>query len=331
MSPWARPGEERGEEPGEDCSAREKASTESTGAAEPEAPMPSRGLASAPNHGESAAAPVSSREGAGTAHSSLLPAAAEDAAEAIAAIDPAALRPRVTLYYHLAEAALGAAGALVRPEHGDALSLSQLRDFLAETGCRVTVRPVITPADQAPIDGYEIPNRIREAVRLRNIVDVFPFGSCASVGMDLDHTRPYRFGDPPDRARARRRPESQKPDRTTMPQGDQTKPHGCEPTRADGTARAKAYAAVASSPPAQTGLHNLGPLSRASHRAATPGKHAGGRWLKRQPDPGSFVWRSPHGWVYLVTADGTLRLGTGAFAKNVWRAADTTGGGVRAA
>ena len=330
------PAEEPAEDPKEDWPAGEKAPTEfTTGpAAESEGPtLPPAGPASSPNHagGEPAAAPVSSCDGAGTAHSSLLPAAAEDAARAIATIDPAALRPRVTLYFHLAEAALGAAGALVRPEHGDAISLDQLRDFLAETGCKVTVRPVITPADQAPVDGYEIPNRIREAVRLRNIVDVFPYGSCASVGMDLDHTRPYRFGDPPDRARGKEWPEGQRPDAIEMPEGDQTEPRGCEQKHAYVQARAEESVAVTGSPPAQTGLHNLGPLSRASHRAATPGKHAGGRWLKRQPDSGSFVWRSPHGWIYLVTADGTLRLGTGAFAKSVWRAADATGGTVRAA
>lgn len=203
--------------------------------------------------------------------------------EAVAKLDSTALRPRVVLYFHLAEAALSEVGGLVRPEHGEPLSLDQLHEFLADTGCKITVRPVITPADTAPVDGYEIPARIREAVRLRTLVDVFPYGSCASAGMDLDHTIAYRT--PPLR---------------------QDRPHPEEDQ---------------SRPPAQTGLHNLGPLSRSSHRAATPGRHAGGRWLKRQPDPGTYLWRSPHGWIYLVTADGTLRLGTGSFALSVWRAA----------
>ncbi len=194
-------------------------------------------------------------------------------AELVAAVDrldAATLRPRVVLHFHLAEAALSEVGALIRPEQGPALSLDQLHEFLSDTGCRVTVRPVVTPADQAPVDGYEIPHRIREAVRLRNLVDVFPYASCASAGMDLDHTVAYRPG----------------------------------------------------GPPGQTGLHNLGPLSRTSHRHATPGVRAGGHWRKRQPDPGTFLWRSPHGWTYLVTADGTLNLGTTAFARAVWASAD---------
>jgi hypothetical protein len=128
---------------------------------------------------------------------------------------------------------------------------------------------VIDPADTAPVDGYEIPHRIREAVRLRNIADVFPYGSNLSAAMDLDHTRPWRSPD-----------------------------HG--------------------GPPEQTGPGNLGPLSRTVHRAATSG-----RWRKRQPDPGTYLWRSPHGWIYLVTNHGTLSLGHSAFAEQVWRAAES--------
>ena len=137
--------------------------------------------------------------------------------EAVAKLSPAALRPRVVLYFHLAEAALSEAGGLVRPEHGEPMSVTELHDFLADTGCKVTVRPVITPADTAPVDGYEIPSRIREAVRLRTIVDVFPYGSCASAGMDLDHTiayRPLPAGPNPIRGKPTRRiPTRRKPTR----------------------------------------------------------------------------------------------------------------------
>jgi hypothetical protein len=69
-------------------------------------------------------------------------------------------------------------------------------------------------------------------------------------------------------------------------------------------------------PPGQTGLHNLGPLSRSQHRLKTFG-----RWRPRQPEPGLYLWRSPHGWIYLATNTGTQDLGNNAFAHAVWKAA----------
>ena len=182
-------------------------------------------------------------------------------------IDPARLRPKAVLYFHIAEAAVRDGCGLVRPEQGTAQSLDQLLDWLADIDCAVQVRPVVVPADVEPVDGYEIPQRVREAVRLREIADVFPYGICTSRTMDLDHTRSYV---PPDEG----------------------------------------------GPPGQTGPDSLGPLVRGVHRAATHG-----RWLKRQPTAGTYVWRSPKGWIWLVTNQGTLKLGNSAYAQAVWRAA----------
>ena len=100
-------------------------------------------------------------------------------------------RPKVVLHFHLADAALRAGRGQVRPEHGEAMALEQLRAWLAETGCTVTVRPTWRPAEEAPVDAYEIPQRLRDAVRLRDLADVFPYSSCTSTTMDLDHTRSY--------------------------------------------------------------------------------------------------------------------------------------------
>jgi hypothetical protein len=69
-------------------------------------------------------------------------------------------------------------------------------------------------------------------------------------------------------------------------------------------------------PPGQTGLDNLGPLSRHHHRLKTHG-----RWRLRQPGPGTYLWRSPHGHVFLVTAGGTQHLGSSDFAHRTWRTA----------
>ncbi|MBA3527962.1 MAG: hypothetical protein H0T91_01345, partial [Propionibacteriaceae bacterium] len=39
------------------------------------------------------------------------------------------------------------------------------------------------------------------------------------------------------------------------------------------------------------------------------------------PEPGSYLWRSPHGWTYLVNSTGTHQLGNTSFAQTIWRAA----------
>jgi hypothetical protein len=121
-----------------------------------------------------------------------------------AGFDAAAARPRVVLHYHLAEAALRAGDAVVRAEDGGPLTLHQLTEFLGRSGCQVQIQPMLDPTQVAPVDGYEIPARLRAAVRVRQIADVFPFGSCLSPSMDLDHTEryvPMDYGGPPGQTR----------------------------------------------------------------------------------------------------------------------------------
>lgn len=182
-------------------------------------------------------------------------------------LDPARLRPPITLYLHLSELALARGVGVARLEGVGPVTLEQLRRFLGEHACRIRVQPVLNPNDIPAVDAYEIPDRLREAIRLRNPADVFPWGTTISRSTDLDHTIPYVSPD-------------------------------------DG------------GPPGQTSLGNLGPLARSHHRAKTFGG-----WRHRQPEPGIYLWRSPHGRTYLVTAGGTLPLGHGAFARAVWKAA----------
>ena len=49
-----------------------------------------------------------------------------------------------------------------------------------------------TPLPSLPPTVTRSPPAIREAARLRQIADVFPYGTNTSRSMDLDHTRPYR-------------------------------------------------------------------------------------------------------------------------------------------
>ena len=77
-----------------------------------------------------------------------------------------------------------------------------VRDWLAHAN--VTVRPVIDLNQIAPVDAYEVPTRIAEAVRLRSPVDCFPYATSTRRGLDLDHTQPYRQpddGGPPGQTR----------------------------------------------------------------------------------------------------------------------------------
>jgi hypothetical protein len=71
-------------------------------------------------------------------------------------------------------------------------------------------------------------------------------------------------------------------------------------------------------PPGQTRIGNLGPNARRSHNLKTHG-----RWHVRQPEPGTWLWRSPHQRVYLVNAAGTHALGHTEFAQMIWHAAES--------
>ena len=52
-----------------------------------------------------------------------------------------------------------------------------------------------------------------------------------------------------------------------------------------------------------TRLGNLGPLGRFHHRIKTHG-----RWVLRQPFAGIYLWRDPHGIVYLQDHTGTHQI-----------------------
>jgi hypothetical protein len=68
-------------------------------------------------------------------------------------------------------------------------------------------------------------------------------------------------------------------------------------------------------PSGQTAIAKLGPLNRFQHRVRTFGG-----WAVRQPEPGQWLWRSPHGRIYLVNTTGTHPLGHGHLAATIWRA-----------
>jgi hypothetical protein len=71
-------------------------------------------------------------------------------------------------------------------------------------------------------------------------------------------------------------------------------------------------------PSSQTRIGNLGPQTRRHHQHKTHG----GRQV-RQPEPGTWIWRSPHKHIYLGNASGTHPLGDTQFAEAIWRAANS--------
>ena len=115
--------------------------------------------------------------------------------------------PEATLYLHLSREALQAAlagtlgqgggpgaGAVARMEDVGAILVEQVREFLGHR--RVRLAPVIDPEHVAPVDGYEVPAGMREALRLRQPVEVAPWSSNRSRKVDADHTEEYAAGEP---------------------------------------------------------------------------------------------------------------------------------------
>jgi hypothetical protein len=114
---------------------------------------------------------------------------------------------------------------------------------------RFRVQPVLDLANQAPVDGYEIPERHRQAVHLMTPADTFPHAASLSRHKQVDHTIPHDEG-------------------------------------------------------GRSAVGNYGPMTLRHHRIKT---HAKG-WQVRQPFPGIYIWRDPHGTFTLVDHTGTRRI-----------------------
>jgi hypothetical protein len=101
------------------------------------------------------------------------------------------LRPGKTeIYVHLTDHTLATGTGVLRAEGIGPLLASQLAELVGH-GAYV-VKPVIDLNDAVSVDAYEIPDRIRERVRLIHPVEVFPYGTREThPTMDLDHIQPY--------------------------------------------------------------------------------------------------------------------------------------------
>ena len=122
-------------------------------------------------------------------------------------VDPERLRPQVTLYVRVSEESLASgSGVAVCGGSGGAgnvgvVTVQAIKDLLGHS--RVTVRPVLDLREQLPVDAYEVPTGMREALKLSRLSSVFPFTHTTGEP-DLDHTKAYlsrEEGGPPGQTR----------------------------------------------------------------------------------------------------------------------------------
>ncbi|WP_457187433.1 DUF222 domain-containing protein [Nocardioides sp. P5_E3] len=83
-------------------------------------------------------------------------------------------------------------GPAGRMEEGQRLVLlDQVKNWCRDSRTTVTIKPVIDLNAQMHTDAYEVPDRIREQVILRDTTCVFPWCTRPARGCDIDHVIPH--------------------------------------------------------------------------------------------------------------------------------------------
>ena len=86
-----------------------------------------------------------------------------------------------------------------------------------------------------------------------------------------------------------------------------TFPWGSSTSRTQQIDHTVAFRHGADRPAGQSRVGNYGPMTQHHHRIKTHGA-----WQVQQPFAGIYVWRDPHGAIYLVDHTGTRRIGAPA-------------------
>jgi hypothetical protein len=106
--------------------------------------------------------------------------------------------PLADVVVHIAaenlEAETGVARVTARGGDVGPVLLDQLAHLLGHH--RIRVLPVTDLAGDPSVDAYEIPDRIRRQLAIREDSSVFPYSTSRSRTADLDHTIPYRRSTP---------------------------------------------------------------------------------------------------------------------------------------
>ncbi|WP_377324405.1 DUF222 domain-containing protein [Pimelobacter simplex] len=102
---------------------------------------------------------------------------------------------KAVLNVHVTDATLVGANPVGRWDQ-QPVSAEQIREWLSQPGMSVLVRPVIDVAGHVPVTAYEIPDRHRQQVELRDHTCRFPYCTRPAMRCDLDHATPHNRGGP---------------------------------------------------------------------------------------------------------------------------------------
>ncbi|WP_182378226.1 HNH endonuclease signature motif containing protein [Nocardioides sp. WS12] len=108
-------------------------------------------------------------------------------------LDAGPIKPKVKINLHLYGDQDGI-GSIARMEGHGPVTTAWVRQLIEHIAGQVRIAPVIDLAGQAPVDSYEIPSRLRDAVHLVHGGDIFPFAANTGRKVDIDHTLPYSQG-----------------------------------------------------------------------------------------------------------------------------------------
>ena len=78
--------------------------------------------------------------------------------------------------------------------HRRIVTADQIRTWCANPDTQVIVKPVIDLNEHIHVEGYEVPDRLRDQVLLRDHTCVFPWCTRSARKMDADHVIPYAEG-----------------------------------------------------------------------------------------------------------------------------------------
>jgi hypothetical protein len=103
---------------------------------------------------------------------------------------------KIIAYVHLTDKTLATGQGVLRVEQHGPMIAGQLSELLGHD--QIIVKPVIDLNDRVSVDAYEIPDRIRERVKLIHPVEQFVYGTAeTTMRTDLDHTVAYDPTGPP--------------------------------------------------------------------------------------------------------------------------------------
>ncbi|MFC0624386.1 DUF222 domain-containing protein [Kribbella deserti] len=101
-----------------------------------------------------------------------------------------------TFYVHISQEALASGEGIVRVEGMGPMLVSQLKGLIASEA--VALKPVIDLREHLSVNAYEIPDRMREWVKLRYPTPMEPWATGETTSFaDIDHAVPYDKNGPP--------------------------------------------------------------------------------------------------------------------------------------